>query len=472
MSENSNQYNHPWRLPFAHIALLGIFAGIYSLDWFSRVLGILPTQVRWLPETLIVLLLVYVFLLRSANGKLILRKTPIDRYFIGLVIVGLFSMIINLEPLFTALSGFRNLLRPLLLYYVIINLELKEKYLKRLVILLFIMEFLQIPVILYQFFAYGGGDLSSGTLGYSSGNMTVVLALIFMALLLGLAIVYKSTIYALIASFLFLAILFSEGKAGFFMAPSMLLFMFGFIVRPKDNIKTRIFALLKYVVIFIPLFVIVYALSLWLAPIVIPDSQILSFLENPATIFDRYEAPLSKTNDIPRSRSGDIQFAWLLISQQNQYTLLGYGPGAASNGIQGIGVGDLYNRYALDPAYLFGEAITGFTFYAFTQVSVMLQEFGVLGLVLYLLMLFSIFRRNLKFAKRSDTDPFWRGISLGFNGAWFIFVASSVYYRVWFWEAGAYVFWGLAAVLYTLDSSPKSLTIPGNRKGKVGLSNG
>jgi hypothetical protein len=471
MSENSNQYNHPWRLPFAHIALLGIFAGIYSLDWFSRVLGILPTQVRWLPETLIVLLLVYVFLLRSANGKLILRKTPIDRYFIGLVIVGLFSMIINLEPLFTALSGFRNLLRPLLLYYVIINLKLGEKYLKRLVILLFIMELLQIPVILYQFLVYGGGDMANGTLGYHSESMTVVMASIFIGLFWGLAIVYRSTIYALAACFLFLAILFSEGKAGFFIVPSMLLFIFSFSVRREDSIKTKIFALSKYALVFVPIFLIVYGLSLWLAPIVIPNSSILSFLENPQTIFDRYEAPLSNTNYIPRSRSGDIQFAWLLISQQPQYTLLGYGPGAASDGIQGMGVGALYSRYAQDPGFLFSQASTEFTFYGLTQVSVMLQEFGVTGLILYLLMLLAIFRESIKFAKRPGIDPFWRAINLGFIGALFVFVVCTIYYRVWFLEAGAYVFWGLAAVIHTLYSSPKSPEVLIN-KGKVGLLNG
>ena len=450
---------------FPRVALTSVFIGVYSLDWLSRVLGILPTQVRWLPEGVIFATLIYILLRRSGEGLIVLKKTPIDRYIIGLILIGLLSMLVNSSPLVTTLSGFRNLLRPLLLYYVMINLKLDEKYLKRLVILFFAMELFQIPVIFYQYLIYGGGDLASGTLGFSTGQMAVVLASIFMSLFFGLAIVKRSVIYTLLGSVLFLPVLLSEGKAGFFIIPSMLVFLFGYNFLSTANNKTRM-SLLKYVFILVPLLVIAYQLTLWLVPIVTPNSQLLSFLANPATIFDRYEAPLSKTNGIPLSRVGDVQFAWQLISPQPQRILLGYGPGQASNGIQGLGVGTLYATYATDPKYFFGPKSAQFTYYAFTQVSAMLQEFGLIGLVLYLLMLLNIFRRSVKFSKQLDVDPFWQGINLGFSGVFFVFMICSLYYRVWFWEAGAYVFWGLAAALHILETDMRA------EKEKVGLLHG
>lgn len=450
---------------FPRAGLTGVFIGVYSLDWLSRVLGILPTQARWLPEAVIFSTLIYVLLRRSGAGLIVLKKTPIDRYIIGLILVGLLSMVVNSAPLFTTLSGFRNLLRPLLLYYVMVNLKLDEKYLKRLMILFFVMELFQLPVIFYQYLIYGGGDLASGTLGVSTGQMAVVLASIFMSLFFGLAIVKRSIVYTILGSSLFLPVLLSEGKAGFIIIPGMLAFLFGYNFLSNAGSKTRI-SLLKYVFILVPLLLIAYRLTLWLVPIVTPDSQLLLFLERPAAIFDNYEAPLSKTNGIPLSRVGDIQFAWQLISQSPQQVLFGYGPGAASNGIQGFGVGRLYATYATDPKYFFGPKNIQFTYYAFTQVSAMLQEFGLAGLALYLLMLLKIFRRSMKFSKQLEVDPFWQGINLGFSGVFFVFVICSLYYRVWFWEAGAYVFWGLAAILHILETDMRA------EKEKAGLLHG
>lgn len=434
--------------------LIAIFLGVYSLDWLSRVLGILPNQVRWIPEGLIVLLVIYTVLLRSFKDKLIFKRTPIDIFMVGLVLIGLLSLAVNYGSIITALSGFRNLLRPLLLFYVIVNLELDEKYLKRLIFLLIFLELLQIPITFVQFLLYGGGDQANGTLGYYSSQMTVMLASVFMSLLFGLAIVRKSWMYAFVGSLLFFPILFTEGKAGFFIVPLMLLFMFGvhFLQTAKPGL---IFSKLKYVIGIIIVFSLIYGLSLWLAPLVIPRSEINTFLQEPSEIFERYETPLSQTNGIPLSRLGDIQFAWNLISQTPLYTIMGYGPGEASPGIQGWEDGKLYVQYGLDPAFFFGDINAQYTLYSFTQVSAMLQEFGVTGLIFYLLMLVAIFRTSIKFARQPGVTSFWQGINLGFSGAVFAFTAYAVYYRAWYWEASAYVFWGLAAVIYTLYSRNK-----------------
>lgn len=452
---------------FPNLSLVGIFVGVYSLDWLSRVLGILPTQVRWLPEGLIILTIVFILLRVVVDGKSKLRKTPIDLYFVALIIFSLFSAAFNSETIFTTLSGLRNLLRPLLLFYVVVNLGLDRKDIKRLIILLITLEFLQIPIVFYQFLIYGGGDQASGTLGYSASQSTSVLASIFMSLFYGLAIIRKSRSYALSGSFLFLLILFSEGKAGFLVVPLIVLFLLGInFLSAKPEIKAPT---LKYAFMIGIMFVIIYRLSMWLAPVVIPRSEIVSFIQHPEKIFEHYEVPLSKSSDIPRSRLGDIQFALILISQEPQYTLLGYGPGAASSS-QGLDSGSLYQRYATNPDFLFGNAKAGFTFYASTQISSMLQEFGVIGLILYLLMLLSIFQTVLNSVKYPGTDPFWQGINLGLCGAVFAFTVYSVYYRAWFWEAPAYVFWGLVALGYISGSSPKLPKVTASKE-KVGLLN-
>ena len=68
---------------FPRTGLMVVFIGVYSLDWLSRVLGILPTQVRWLPEMVIFSTLIYILLRHSGEGLIILKKTPIDHYVIG-----------------------------------------------------------------------------------------------------------------------------------------------------------------------------------------------------------------------------------------------------------------------------------------------------------------------------------------------------------------------------------------------------
>jgi hypothetical protein len=453
------------------ISLTAVFLGIYSLDWLSRVLGILPTQVRWVPEGLIYLMLATLLFRQSLEGKLILRKTPIDRYLIGLLVIGLLSMAFNSGSFFTALAGFRSLLRPLLLFYVVVNLGLDEKYLKRLVILLVILELMQIPICFIQFLLYGGGDQVTGTIGYAASQMTVMLASVFISLLYGLAIVTRSWLYAVVGSLLFFPVLLTEGKAGFFVVPVMVLFLFltNFLLKSNSKIRS---STLKYAALIVVAFVIIFRLSLWLAPIVIPQSDITSFIQQPLAIFKRYEVPLSETNGIPLSRLGDIQFAWNLITREPRYTLLGYGPGAASPGIQGLAIGgNLYLQYALDPTFLFGDVSAKYSLYSFTQVSATLQEFGIIGLVTYILMLLAVFRVSLKFGNLPGIDPFWRGINLGFSGAMFAFLAYTVYYRVWYWEASAYVFWGLAAMICTLASNsiPSAGTVSNAR---VELPNG
>ncbi len=418
----------PW------IGLYAILVGAYSLDWLSRALGLLPTQARWLPD-LILVTLALVVIAKAVLERKGLRRTPLDGPFLVLIIFGIMSALVNGSSPATALNGYRTLLKPLMLFYVIINLDVSPRTLKHLIILLIGLELLQIPITVLQAQVYGVGDEVGGTLGYSATQIATIMALMVMSLLFGLATVSrKGWVYILGGIGLFVPILMGEGKFGYFVVLPMVLFIFAY--RAPNRIRS--------VFVVLALLLIVLFVSLQALPVIAPRSQLGDFLASPRLIFEIYERPLAQTG-VPMSRRGDIQFAIELLGRTPHALLLGYGPGAASPSYFGDIVGQLYN----DNGYL-GSV------FGLTQISRGLLEWGITGVLLYLVMILRVYRISQQLLNRSDVEPFWKGISLGFRGVLVVFLVSTAYWYVWQSDATAFVFWMLAGATYSISTvAPK-----------------
>jgi hypothetical protein len=82
-----------------------------------------------------------------------------------------------------------------------------------------------------------------------------------------------------------------------------------------------------------------------------------------------------------------------------------------------------------------------------TGYGVTTLELGFLGLILFLLMYFRVYRFTRHFMKQI-ADPFWEAVSLGFCGAIVIYVISTVYVDSWIYYPIPLTFWALAAAIY------------------------
>jgi len=159
---------------YPKVGLYVILVSTYTFDWLSRVLGVLPTQARWLPDIVLALLiipLVYRLLFKEKQ----LQKTPIDWFFLGILVVGAFSTFINGVSIVTALSGFRAIITPFILFYLLINLNFSERDLKNFCSFYLGFELIQIPLTIIQVrFVWGWRSCEWNIWLLATGIATVV----------------------------------------------------------------------------------------------------------------------------------------------------------------------------------------------------------------------------------------------------------------------------------------------------------
>jgi hypothetical protein len=118
--------------------------------------------------------------------------------------------------------------------------------------------------------------------------------------------------------------------------------------------------------------------------------------------------------------------------------LIGYGPGSSSRAFAEAAHGSLYRRF---------EQFQGDYFYfSFTQLSMTALEYGVVGLLLHLLLLFKLYRWNGRFLAGTK-DRFWWAVAWSYRGVLFVYVASIIYWRTWSTEILASWFWMLTGML-------------------------
>ena len=428
-------------LRFPAVGLYTLFIGVFSLDWLARVLQVLPSASRYLTDVILVLLLMAV-ILRLVSQKKQLRRTPIDLPVIAIVVVGAISAIINSDPLLLTFAGFRTLFKPILLFYILVNLNWNMQTFKHLIYLLIVLELFQIPVMLVQVQLYGGGgDFVTGTFGYFATGTVAIVALVVMALLYGQAITQtkyrvRALFYGLLGSSLFIPIILGEAKAGFFIAPFMLLFLFsGRLARYLTRVRTWLTVLF---------FAGIFFIGIQLMPTINPRSQLVQFLQSPELIIAEYDRPLEITNGVPKSRLGDLQFAWQLVTGNPQNLVFGFGP-AQSVETTFLGVtGELRKTYDLG------------IFLGFHQLSRTLLEWGLAGLLAYLLAILAVYRAIRSKSKRGAFRGYWRGIAWSFGGVTILYVVGTYYLPIWETEATAFIFWTLAAVMFVSSTHNKS----------------
>lgn len=106
-----------------------------------------PFLLKWIPDDiyvfvrygseLLVYLLVAVVIFRLLTGEIKLRRSPIDVPFALFIVALIASVVVNLVPPFIALLGTRQILRFVLLFFVVLYLQPSRQWIRSLLLIMF-----------------------------------------------------------------------------------------------------------------------------------------------------------------------------------------------------------------------------------------------------------------------------------------------------------------------------------------------
>jgi hypothetical protein len=396
----------------------------FVLNWVPLLLADVPTSIAWLQEAALLGLIAAVAVNVAQRGSW--RHSAADKWMLLLVAVGAVGALANVLSPFVAALGMRNYWKYLILFCALVQIDLGERALRRLVMLLAAVSAVQVPVAVAQRLLYEtrSGDVVGGTLGPNSSGALTILMLGMAALALAW---YLQT---------------PQGQ-------SWLLVLVGVLLLPAALNETKVLFFAGP---------IVFALVLWrgssgrvakglLAGVVIAAAIVASYqayqvmygLRGGGTqIFSRAFLQSYLATDTAEggvlNRLPAGPFALGEIANEVGTFLFGFGPGSASESVfGGIGSGPIFEKYAtlkLDSSFIA----------RFTLESGMMGWVALLGL---LATIAGAARVVLVYAQ----SHFWRGVALGMEGWLILMLGLTVYTSTFTVDALAVSFWLLAGAI-------------------------
>ncbi|MBU0518775.1 hypothetical protein KJ564_07540 [bacterium] len=408
----------------ASLILIGFASFFLSYSiWFFN----LPGPLINLGYVLILMVLIREYFF---TANLLPVRTPINTILFAIMGMGLLSIAAGDMGAYPAFKGlFRHIAFPFLFLLILIA-EPDERLMKRLVIGVIIVAFVQVIASAMQFSWYTviapkdagmRADFSGGILGYSCGGYNSIFMAMTFALLLGMLIVRGFKLYLAIGAVALLAPVFlSSARAGVPMFAATALFMLVFAPLPRHG----------------P----------WMGRLILATVLTASILIIAAsglagqTFKDIFDISYITEYSSKQSDAGMGRLQALDVVSSSLRTpleqLVGRGPGALTP--TSITQNDA-SLIANNP--LLFATVTG---YAYTTI-----EIGFVGLVLFLLLYIQVYRFTRRFLKEID-DPFWESIALGFQGTIFIYVISTFYIDSWVFFPLPFAFWAMAAAIYRI----------------------
>lgn len=380
-----------------------VFFGNWLID-----LTLLPPQIMWGREILILLLLV------KAIARKMLTKTKVvftgGWIFLAFFLVNLVSFYINRSGSINMLLFIRLVFDSYLLFLAVINLEIEEKELKIYTYCLLGLIIIQLPVAFIKMLVYGQGEQAIGTYDYHGGTLSTVLPLVVIGFGLAFYLVYNKGLLfiGLVLGSVAFAII--GGKRGFiFFLPAVLIFISWYL---KDDIRH----LFKYALIGGVIFLAALYFALSLIPTLSPG-------RTERSDFDLKYAISFATNYTTKQSQGltwgrtttSINVFQNLSSRGSLPFLFGTGPGSVMKSRF-----DAFDtRRRLMEEFNVGYGITGLTYVAMNA--------GYLGAFLIFLLIYVIMRKCAAYF-RKEKEPFWRAFGLSLVVFSFILIFINVIY--------------------------------------------
>jgi len=405
--------------------VLIILAALFILQWLFGVFRIIPKEITWLPDV-IILIMTAKFLYLQGNKKN-WTGTPIDVFMLAILALGLVSAIYNNISVITFLFGFRKFFKYILMFYILRNIEHNEKFYRFFLFALFILILIQIPVTITQAIAYGtiGKDVAdnvSGTLGWKATGAMALLMSFTISMMTGFYMQTKKALFLILAGLFIIPIILGSGQFGFVIAPLAVLICWTLAHRitVKKLIQLPILVAITVMLIIPAINYHDYRYK----------GNLAKFFSSPSEIYN-LNIQTRKEGSFGRFQVMDV--AHQILFENLPQLFVGFGPGNASESYFGEYSGKLEKEFR-------GLKIWGI------QYTAIILEYGFVGLILFLLLFYRLWRMNRRLYF-SSSDRFWKSISLGYNGLLFTYIAGALYNPVWYYDVLSFTFWFVTAGL-------------------------
>ena len=409
-----------------------------------EIFKILPGVMKY-SDTYLLAILTARWLSRKVFFREPYKKTPLDLPIIIFSLISLFSAIWNLIPPVVGFAGWRTFLQFVLFYYAIVQLDFEEKFLKQMVILYLITAMIQTPFSLYNFLFNAGfeiakGDSTIGTLGGGTNYLALYEAMM-MCLALGLVKFNAKKSLKYISLFFWYMISFftASGRSSLYLFPIASLMVI------NQDIKKFIDFIKAYSVYFIVLLIVIiffYASG-------IKDLYYGEKMQDlsPSWIYEQFFLEDTKTQ-WRGGRARLYSMALEAVSEVPLGYLVGVGPGMFLSNTGIYFEVPLFLKYNMQTMWD-GEIQANKIIFP-PDVSVIIAEFGFIGLLAFGYIIFKIYHIFKNGIKWLD-DPFWKGISAGMLGVFVIIVAASFGERTFEVIFMQYILWFFAAIIYKIS---------------------
>lgn len=324
-------------------------------------------------------------------------RLPAIKYFVSLLVIIFFSFNINNVKLILLFFFIKQFILPIIFFYALLNINFTSKQRSRIFQLLKILFIIQIPAALLKLYFIGVQENIIGTISYGSGSISTIFPLIAISYLLPLYFYNRRFVHVLyMLSFLVFSLIGAKNAIVYYLG---ILFIFAYILYFRTMIrqnKSVIFFMRDgkiFLIVLISLFFFVK-----LNPRMNPEEKVwgtvsLNYLDDE---FIRYTSKnkLSKSDLEGEGRFSAYPLVFKkMLDKEFIYLLFGDGPGALIKS-EVFGQTDaLAEKYNLGYGGRLG-------------LHFMLLQLGFIGLIVYFLFIFSLFRSAKIFSLSKFNNPF------------------------------------------------------------------
>jgi hypothetical protein len=415
---------------FPRLALVVLALLICSVRWMYDWLQILPREATWLSDILIVVLGVRTILFMAYQRR---PLAQIERLVLLIFAFAIFTSLTNHVSRSSFIAGTRFGFRYVLLFVSAYHLNMTPKWLKGYIGLLFFIAIAQLPVIALQFQQVGWRDPDKiyGTFGIG-GTTGMGLFLLVLVIYIFAQILERNKIrlsHVAIIGLLSIPAILGEIKFFFLFIPVLLAIMMRKTLRKKPGMAVGLFLFAAILIGGVSYFVT--STGAWSAQ----RSPIRMLMSIPQQ-FQR---------GLETAEYGRFDRAFMYV----QAVRMGWQ--YPKNGLIGYGVGSVTDSYAFGTA---SPTMEKFSRWQMTSQGTMgfiwlFLEYGFVGLLLFLRLLWMIFQRaKILLASENQDERIYGRLLEGITAT---YVMWNFYGPAWQLDSISFSFWPLAGILVSLS---------------------
>ena len=369
--------------------VLALIASCFLASYLARGLKILPVYVVLLPE-LIAGIALLVVLARVMVGK---RVRMDNRYlvFAGLLLITMaMGVVAQNEPAGAVVSGLRDYLPLLPLLLLGAAYPFTERQIRSQLVLIGALLCLQVPIAVYQRFVSFAHKMHTGDVVTGTATNSGTLSVLMVSGVTVLTVMYLRRRIALmplllLTGFLLVPTMINETKATLVMLPIAMLAPLFFMRKSKRSMRR----LMPLVVVFAVIGTVFIGAYNTMIKHRDPEKSLQAFWFEGGVLDYVYKGSLEGDHRVGRVDS--VQIALRNISETPMRTAFGLGIGNVSPAQLGGFEGDYAQYYA---AYKI----------SFTQITMLLWNMGYMGIVVFALLFYAIFRDAVFLARGDGKD--------------------------------------------------------------------